>query len=391
MSFFITWILLRIITSIYAGVISTIRPIRPIELSIPFFPPSTPIIQWLDRAFISPWMRWDAIWFEKIVSQGYSAVDGTAQFHPLYPWLATPLATIGVSPALSLVIIGAVAGIGLFYGFNRLALLDLPPRDAFFALLVFSLAPPAFILFAPYSEALFLLLAVLCFYFMREKKWWLAGFLGGLAVLTRQQGVFLIFPMAWELWESAGRNFKTLLNQWKDALALSPILLGMIVWMLYRAIILNDFVINFKNIQGFIYSLLISPSATMVVPAQQFVWPWQALFYAFEKIFKQPDVDIWVNIITGFLFLVILAISWRKMRASYRIYALIITAISFSYTTGPLHPYMGLPRHLFLAFPVFFGFTSTINKSWTRILAVAISAVGMTFLLGLYVLNAWIP
>ena len=56
---------------------------------------------------------------------------------------------------------------------------------------------------------------------------------------------------------------------------------------------------------------------------------------------------------TGFL--LILALAWRYMRPSYRIYALAITLLAFSYHTGPLYPYMGLPRHLLLAFPVFIG------------------------------------
>ncbi len=382
---------MRILTSLFAGIISTIRPGTPIESSISFFPPGAPFAQWLERAFVSPWMRWDAIWYERIVSQGYSAVDGTAQFHPLYPWMAFPLAKLGISPAISLLFISGLAGIGLFFIFSKLGQLDLQPKDVFFALLIFSLAPPAFILFAPYSEALFLLWAVLSLYFMRQRKWWLAGIMGGLAVLTRQQGIFLILPLGWEIWEAAGRNFKQLLAKWKDAFALTPVLLGMAGWMVYRAAILNDFSGKFTSVQGFIYSILISPSATQVVPAQQFVWPWQALYNAFEKIVRQPDVDIWVNIVAGFLFLVMLSLAWRNMRASYRIYCVAITAISFSSTTGPIHPYMGLPRHLLLAFPAFFGVAAAVNKSWMRFLFVAISAFGMLFMLGLYVLNAWVP
>jgi Gpi18-like mannosyltransferase len=387
----ILWFFLRLLTSIFAGAVSSIKPIAPLEVKIPFLPPSAPINEWLDRVFLSPWMRWDAVWYQRIVTHGYSATDGTAQFHPLYPWMANPLARMGISPTLSMLIISSLAGIALFYCFNKLALLDLPPKDSFFALNLFAFAPPAFVLFAPYAEALFLLAAVLCMIFIRQKSWWLAGLMGGLAALTRQQGIFLIIPMAWELWENADRKPVTILKQWRDWLALGLIPVGMFIWFAYRAILLNDLHVNYANLQEFIYSFLISPSATKVVQTQQFIWPWRALYLSLLKLFSQPDLDIWVDITTGFLFLILLAISWENIRFSYRLYSLVITWISFSFYTGTVHPYMGLPRHLLLAFPVFVGLSAFNKKQWTRVLIIGSSAAGMLFLLGLYVLNGWVP
>ena len=391
MNSLILWFILRSLTNIFAGMASSVKPITPIEIRIPFFPPSAPINEWLDRAFLSPWMRWDALWYQRIVTQSYSATDGTAQFHPLYAWLATLLARIGLSPALSLLIISSLAGIGLFYFFNKLAQLDLSPKDSFFALILFAFAPPAFILFAPYAEALFLLAAVLCMLFIRQKSWWLAGLMGGLAALTRQQGIFLLIPMAWELWEEADRKPAIMLSRWRSWLALGLVPLGMLVWLIYRSLILNDLHINSANLQKILYSIAISPSATKVVPMQQFIWPWQAFRYSLLKLFTQPDIDVWANIIAAVIFLILLAISWRKLRLSYRLYALGITWVSFSYYTGLVHPYMGLLRHLLLAFPVFIGLAMVINKKWMRLLLLGLSAVGMSFLLVLYVLNSWVP
>ena len=332
-----------------------LRPLTAIEIKIPFLPPSIPINEWLDRAFLSPWMRWDALWYQRIVTQGYSATDGTAQFHPLYPWMANLLAKIGISPTLSLLIISSLAGIVLFYFFPKLAQLDLPPGNSFFAIMLFAFAPPAFVLFAPYAEALFLLVAVLCLFFIRKKSWWLAGLMGGLAALTRQQGIFLLIPMAWELWENADRKPVNLRKKWRDWMALGLIPLGLVVWLIYRAVILSDIHFSFSNFQEFVYSIAISPSATMVVPVQEFIWPWLALKNSLVKIITNPDIDIWVNIILAVSFLILLAISWKKLRLSYKLYSLGITWVSFSYYTGPVHPYMGLPRHLLLAFPVFIG------------------------------------
>ncbi|MFZ2098144.1 MAG: hypothetical protein WAV05_16035 [Anaerolineales bacterium] len=340
---------------------------------------------------MSPWMRWDALWYQRIAIQGYSATDGTAPFHPLFAWLATPLIRIGICPSLSLLMISSLAGIALFYCFFKLAQLDLLPNDASFALILLAFAPPAFILFAPYPEGLFLLTSVLCLFFARQKLWWLSGLMGGLATLTRQQGLFLFFPMIVELWENSQRELKVLIKKWRDWITLGLIPVGMLVWLLYRAFFINDVQISTSNFQEFIYSALISPSATQVVPTQKFIWPWQAFYYSFLKLVTQPDLDVWVDLITGIFFLIILAITWKKMRLSYRVYSLVIALVSFSFYTGSAHPYMGLSRHLFLAFPIFIGLATSINKMWARFLVVGFSAISMFFLLLLYGLNTWVP
>jgi Gpi18-like mannosyltransferase len=387
----ILWTVLRVLTSLFAGMVSSIRPFAPIEEKIPFLPPTPPIFQWIDRAFISPWMRWDALWFQKIATIGYSPTDGTAQFHPLYPWLAIPLVRIGLSSSSSLLLISSLAGLSLYILFYKLARFDLDKNDSSFALMMFIFAPPAFILFAPYSEALFLLVAVACFIFLRQRAWWLAGLMGGLAALTRQQGIFLLIPMAWELWENSKKSGAKYRKYWKDWLALLLIPFGLIIWLTYRALFLNDLQANYGNIHQFLYSFVISPSAIKVVPSQQFIFPWLAIKNALVMLVIQPDIDIWVNVIVAVLFILFLAISWIHIRVSYRLYALAIFIISFSYYTGPVHPYMGLPRHLFLAFPIFIGLASVIKNPILRLIIFSICAAGMFLLIGLYVLNAWVP
>jgi Gpi18-like mannosyltransferase len=387
----ILWILIRMLTSLFAGAVSSLRPFTPIELATPFYPPSIPIATWLERVFLSPWMRWDAEWYQKVVTSGYSASDGTLIFHPLFPWLATPIAKIGISPLLSLLIVSSLAGIALFYCFYKLARMDLETGDAFFAILLFALSPAAFIFFAPYPEALFLLLAVLCLFFARKKSWWLSALMGGLAVLTRQQGIFLLLPVGWELWENDKRNIKTIILHWKNWVSLLLIPMGYLLWIFYRAQYTNGLRVNFTSVHQFIYSFFISPSASEVVEQQQFLWPWQSVYLSLEKLITEPDLDIWINLIAGLVFIVMLGISWRKMRMSYRIYCLLIALVSFSYYTGPVHPYMGLPRHLLLAFPIYIGAPLVITRPWMRLLVVALSAAGMTFLLGMYVLHTWVP
>jgi len=387
----IIWILLRLLTSTFAGIVSAIKPILPLEISIRFFPPIAPLTQWFNRAFLSPWLRWDAAWYQQIVVHGYGSSDGTAPFQPLYAWLATPLAKAGISPILSLLIVSGLAGIALFFLYQKLANIDLSSMGARFSLMLFALAPPAFILFAPYSEAVFLLAAVACLFFLRKKSWWLAGIMGGIAALTRQQGILLLIPMTWELWEISRHRFTLVKKQWQKWLAILLVPMGLLIWLIYRALFLNDVHVNLGNINQFLYSFLISPSATQVVPNQHFTWPWQVLFYSFQKLIVAPDIDIWVNLIGGFLFIILLAVAWRSMRIGYRLYSLVTVCISFSFFSGFVHPTMGLLRHLFLAFPVFIGMAAVLKKTWTRLLFLGLSLSGMAFLVILSTLKVWVP
>ena len=42
---------------------------------------------------------------------------------------------------------------------------------------------------------------------MRRRRWLFAGLAGALATLTRQQGIVLALPLAWELWVLEGHRW----------------------------------------------------------------------------------------------------------------------------------------------------------------------------------------
>ena len=98
-----------------------------------------------------------------------------------------------------------------------------------------------------------------------------------------------------------------------------------------------------------------------------------------------------IDFIFAAYFIVLLVMAWRSMRISYRIYTGAIVLISFAYHTGPFYPYMGLPRHLLLAFPVFIGLGSIIQRSWQRLLMGSVGICGFFFLLFMYEIEGWIP
>jgi Gpi18-like mannosyltransferase len=383
------WFAYRILTSLWAAIISALQPFTELEKNIVLWPPSIHLGTWLVRAFLSPWQRWDTEWYLKIVTSGYRAEDGTAQFHPLFAWLAVPLARLGLDPLFSLLLISSIAGLLMLILFEKLAQLDMETKTAQIASILLISFPTAFILFAPYTESLFLLCAVGCMLFMRTRRWILAGVLGGLAALTRQQGVFLVFPLAWELWESSERNLKLAVKSWRALLGVIGPAFGLGIWFFYRALFLNDFNVEAGNLKSLVYSGLVSRSAVHVV-AYQILWPWQALWIALKQ-FKFSDTDLLIDLLLAGIFLILIVLSWRQLRNSYRVYVAAITLISFSYYTGPIHPYLGLPRHLFLAFPVFIGMAPLLlaKKRWLIWLLAGLPL--MLLMIAGYVEHGWVP
>lgn len=393
------WLVWRLLSSLFAAFVSSLIPLTQPEQEIPFLPPSAPLTAWFERAWLSPWLRWDAAWYVRIITQGYQSTDGTTNFHPLYPWIAAPLTLLKINPLLSLLAVSSLSTLLLMVAFEHLARLDLDPANTRLALLLLLLFPTSFIFFAPYSESLFLLFAVLCLLWARQRHWWLAGLAGGLATLTRQQGIFLFIPLLWELWSTSRGDYPAVVQpkhlashkfsrSW-PALGLVPA--GMVLWMAYRAVALNDLKIDLTNFQSLIYSFVISSQANQVVTIQAFLWPWESLWLALSKLVNAPDADIILNLAVSLLFLFYLILAWPHLRASYRAYSIAITLISFSYHTGPIHPYMGLPRHLLLAVPVFIGAAPLFNRPWKRLLIIASSTAGWFFMLTLFMLEAWVP
>jgi hypothetical protein len=115
------------------------------------------------------------------------------------------------------------------------------------------------------------------------------------------------------------------------------------------------------------------------------------LWLALEKLWRAPEYSLIIDFILGAGFLVITALAWKHLRMSYRIYTVVIILVSFSYHTGPFYPYMGLPRHLLLAFPVFIGLGPVFQRYYARLWMVTLGLLGMFFLLFQYVIEGWVP
>ena len=183
------------------------------------------------------------------------------------------------------------------------------------------------------------------------------------------------------------RGVKKAWGAWLSVLAAPA---GLVIWAVYRIGILHEGGLDFSNIQRLIYSALLSPSAGVVVVGQSIRWPWEALAVAFQKAIQTPEINVIVNLALGLGLVAALAIAWKWLSIADRLYCLAIFLVSFSVTTGDI-AYMSLPRHLFIALPVFIGLAAALRKPWQRQLLIGLQMVVMLFLLVLYVFIQWIP
>lgn len=148
---------------------------------------------------ITGWEHSDTLWFLRIGSEGYRADDQSAAFFPLYPSAIRVVGTLlGGHWLLAGFVVSNGALLGGMYLLHRLTAAEHGEERARRAVLYLCVFPTALFLFAPYSEPVFLLLAVGCLYAARRGRWLLAGGLGAGAALTRSIGLVLCLALAVE-------------------------------------------------------------------------------------------------------------------------------------------------------------------------------------------------
>lgn len=148
-------------------------------------------------SFVSLWDHWDVGLFTKIAHWGYDGFPahypdrGVVAFFPGLPMVLRALHPVlggWVGPGLLVSLVsGAIASVALV----RLGALEDDAATGSRAALYLVLSPYAVFLFAGYSEALFLALAIPAWLSARRGRWWAAGLLAAGAASVRVTGLFL--------------------------------------------------------------------------------------------------------------------------------------------------------------------------------------------------------
>ncbi|MBV8688513.1 MAG: hypothetical protein JOZ59_00270 [Candidatus Eremiobacteraeota bacterium] len=281
---------------------------------------------------LAVWGRWDAVHYIDIATQGYHGTN--MAFFPLYPLL---IAFVGFFTGnhliAGLIISNAACFFGLLYLY-KLVEHEFDRTVARRAIFYISIFPTAIFFSAVYTESLFFALTVASFYYIRERKWLLAGVIGMLAALTRAEGVLLAVPYLIE-WVGAYRT--GMQRDWKQVAGLALIPFGLFLYMAWLWV-LNGDPLYFSHVQ--------------IHWNRHFAAPWVSITHALYVIAHARTGQVVANQILELAFTAlmigVLVAGWRQLRPSAAVYMALSILIPMS--TSSL---MSMPRFALVLFPMF--------------------------------------
>ncbi|HEX7736767.1 MAG TPA: glycosyltransferase family 39 protein [Ktedonobacteraceae bacterium] len=332
------------------------------------------------------WQHFDSGFYLQIIKYGYAPASSLQHqdnwvFYPLYPLLMNGVGKLlgGSEAAYSIagVLISNIAGAGMMTYLYLLVRREFNARVASRTVIYLALFPTAFFFSAIFTESLLLGLCIACIYYTRRQLWWLAGICGGLAALTRLQGVTLLVPLAWEYLRVVSARYAPLPTElparrlerakivvncylrglllaarvqknWLNALALLLVPCGLLAFMVYGQIHINDFFATF-HASAWGWRRHVSP-------------PWRLLIYSLRNpILGQPmNWNFWVlNITTALAGLAVLIWSWRRLPMAYTLYTAVMVLLPL--TSSLLNSYGRYALLIFPAFILLASFTSKTN------------------------------
>ncbi|HEY3993169.1 MAG TPA: glycosyltransferase family 39 protein [Ktedonobacteraceae bacterium] len=293
------------------------------------------------------WNHWDTVWYMRIAEFGYNAKERTA-FFPLYPLLVRGMMYLLHSPLLAGLFIANITMLGTFIVFYRLIDEDFGPERATRAIFYMAVFPTGFFLTAAYNTSLSLCLALLCFYAIRRRNWWLAAIFGLFASLTRSDGVLLAFPFLYEYLRQHQFRWRSIRV---DIASIIFIPVGVILFGVYCYYQFGDF-LAFSHVE--------------ILWGRQLEVPWYGIKMSIHYIRTSPgllsyqSLNNFLNLIPDLLFLIFGILGfigpWRFPRShwSYAIYAVIFWIfVNLVPVTNFPYPLASMGRYFLESFPTF--------------------------------------
>lgn len=376
----------------------------PASLTAPF--------GYLGNLLVSPFARWDSVWFLAIAIGGYDHQAARTAFFPLYPLAIRGVGGLGSSWGFYLVS-GIVISLACFMIalvlLYRLAELELGDKVARTTLMLIAFCPMAFYFSAVYSESMFLALSLGCILCARRGKWLPAGLLGALAAATRNSGIMLLVPLVLMYFYGPRTDTEPVRSgvaaagaSWlrRQLVRLVPRyrLRPGVAWLLLVPAGLGVYILVLQLTFGD----GLTPFQSQIVWFRHFAGPfggvWNGAVAAWDGLrqlihgqpppvyFPQAGGDPFVaagHNLALFGFLIVGAVAlvgaFRRLPIAYGAYALAALAMPLSYPADP-QPLMSLPRHELVLFPLFMWGGWWITKRKWSTPAVASLAI----LLGLF-------
>ncbi len=363
---FATWSVTRLGLAVMQVAAVALRPSGNAAFAAPFD----------GNALLAQWQNWDAVWFLGIAAHGYTNAMTTVYF-PLYPTLVRGVALlIGMNHLL-------IAGL-IVSNLAALAVCCLLPvvlRETPHAWLILFTAPMAFFLAAPYSDSVFLALALATIALALHRAWGWCVLTLTLAACTRITAIILIAPvfllyaqtrgwgkilrMAWQhrhwgrVWWREHVTMPRNIADWRHALVTPlalicavPVSLGAYaIWCLTRF-----GVTPWTEEQlGWHHTLL---------------WPWQTATLVVQRATTFPLNSFVMarSLIDIVPFLVATGVTlaaWRHWTPAWRAYmvGLLMMCVAAPVDiTGSYLPLVSVGRYLLVAFPVIAAITGWLER-----------------------------
>ena len=327
---------------------------------------------------------WDGYWHTYIARFGYDTPGLTLRF-PLYPLLIRLFAPVflgselAASQVLSLVFF-FLAMLWLY----RLGIGELRSRGLAWQVLLFLLVfPTSFFFAAAYGESMFLFLTVVSFWFFRRDRFIPAGLFGGLAALTRLQGL-LLFPSF--LIEIAIRKRQLI----RQHLALFLIPLALLPWCWFLWDRFGDPLLFLRDLskwgegpwqreRALTSPLLVLGSYFSEIPVVFRAIAGGLTPLLLVQLKELSDLSFFL------LFLFLTMVVFRRLRLSYGMYQFLSLVMMLS--VGTLK---GAPRFVLVLFPSFLILPGLLRRPWVALLVLSLSVVVLVWFLLLFSLHFWI-
>jgi hypothetical protein len=339
------------------------------------------------------WSHWDAPHYLDLVVFGYRDGDSSSLvgpngyrsiypedlalyivFYPLFPWLATVVNVVVRDPLVSVFAVTTVASMFVAPLLYRLVRHDEEASVALRAAWFLLIFPTAYFLHIGYTEALFMALVLGSFLAARTDRWWLAGLLGGLAALTRINGLVLIPALAteaytqWLLRPAAERRLRV---EW---LAIGLVAVGFGVYL------------------GLNYVIYGSPFEFLRIQHEHWfkslAWPWDGIDGVIGWLdAPKPDnvlMQGWMELLFAAIGLAGTVAAAFRFRPSWFIWMagnmLLFLSTSFVMST---------PRYVLTLFPLFVSLALVSARTWLLALLSAVSLAGLIYFAGRFATGSW--
>jgi hypothetical protein len=312
------------------------------------------------------WLNWDPAHYVRIADVGYRSSGEDALFivfFPLFPLLVAGAGIVVRNLVVASLLVTTLSSVAAGWLLHRLTGLDRGPEQSWGATIVLFSFPTAYALFAPYSEAVFLMCVLGSVYAARTGRWWLAGVAGAAATATRMVGLALVPALLVEAF--VAQRGKGERGRKLAAIALVP--LGFLSYLLVNQVVHGD-PFHFLQVQD---EHWFQHAVPPWVPVTDAIESMRGTELTVESFLVHP-----ARLVALAFALAVLAFGWRAMRWTDRTFtvATMLMVLSASWL-------ISLPRYLLGVYPLFTTLGGLGRRPWAL---AAVASVGMVLQLLLF-------